>query len=107
MNRPSIAFAGTGSFAVPCLDTLTKISDVKIVITQPTKPFGKKQTLGKSPVRLLSESLNLPLTSPAKIEDINDKIRSLNPDLMIVADYGQIIPSSTLVIPRLGCLNIH
>ncbi|KKU47603.1 methionyl-tRNA formyltransferase [Candidatus Uhrbacteria bacterium RIFCSPLOWO2_12_FULL_46_10] len=107
MNRPSIAFAGTGTFAVPCLEALKKTTDIKLIISQPPKPSGKKRVLIKSPVCWMSEKLGLQIAIPRNIEDINDKISSLNLELLIVADYGQIIPNSTLKIPKYGCLNIH
>lgn len=107
MNRPSIAFAGTGAFAVPCLEALNKIADIKLIISQPPQPSGKKRIIVKSPLCLMSEKLGIQIATPQNIEDINDKISLLRLDLIVVADYGQIIPNTTLNIPKFGCLNIH
>jgi methionyl-tRNA formyltransferase len=82
---------------------------VILVITQPDKPIGRKQELKPGEVKIFAQNNHLKLLQPNKLRDeafINE-IKKMNPDLMIVAAYGKILPPQILAIPRLGSLNIH
>ena len=104
-----IVFMGTPDIAVPCLQ---KIIDEKYeilgVVTQPDKPKGRGKKLGMSPVKELAIENNIPVYQPIKARDKEfiDKIKSLNPDVIVVA-FGQILPKEILEIPKLGCINVH
>ena len=105
-----IVFAGTPKFAVKSLSVLNQSEhEVVAVYCQPDRPKGRGKVLTASPVKIFSEENNLLVIQP---EDFKDKqsqtqLALLNPDVMVVAAYGQILPKSILEIPKLGCLNIH
>ncbi|HDF2823676.1 TPA: methionyl-tRNA formyltransferase [Clostridioides difficile] len=105
-----IVFMGTPDIAVPCLQ---KIIDEKYeilgVVTQPDKPKGRGKKLGMSPVKELAIENNIPVYQPVKARDKEfiDKIKSLNPDVIVVVTFGQILPKEILEIPKLGCINVH
>ena len=105
-----IVFMGTPDIAVPCLQ---KIIDEKYeilgVVTQPDKPKGRGKKLGMSPVKELAIENNIPVYQPVKARDKEfiDKIKSLNPDVIVVVAFGQIIPKEILEILKLGCINVH
>ena len=105
-----IVFAGTPKFAVESLAILHK-SDHEVigVYCQPDRPKGRGKVLTACPVKLYAEENNLRVIQPEDFSsEQNQKIlASLNPDIMIVAAYGQILPSKALKTPRYGCLNIH
>lgn len=101
---------GTPDFAVPSLVALTKYGlDIIEVITQPNRPVGRKHTLTPPPVKTAALAGGILVFQPEKARDLKtiEHIRALNPDLIIVAAYGQIIPKAILDIPRLGSLNVH
>jgi len=107
MIKPRIVFVGTGLFAVDILKGLLKNYELLLIITQPAKSTNKKKRTMESPVGNMAKELNLPTEKPLKIENINEEILSLKPDILVVADYGQIIPKTTLNIARCGSVNIH
>ena len=105
-----IVFAGTPKFAVESLAILHK-SDHEIIAVycQPDRPKGRGKVLTACPVKLYAEQHNLLVIQP---EDFSNKqnqkeFASLNPDVMVVAAYGQILPINTLQTPKFGCINIH
>lgn len=103
-------FMGTPDFAIPTLRGLVD-SGVKLVavFTQPDRPKGRGNVLTPPPVKVLAESLSLPVHQPAKLRDpaAVEELRRLAPDLVVVVAYGQILPKSVLEIPRQGCINVH
>ncbi|MCC0660052.1 methionyl-tRNA formyltransferase [Clostridioides sp. ZZV14-6154] len=106
----NIVFMGTPDIAVPCLQ---KIIDEKYeilgVVTQPDKPKGRGKKLGMSPVKELAIENNIPVYQPIKARDKDfiDTMKSLNPDVMVVVAFGQILPKEILEIPKFGCINVH
>ncbi len=106
----NIIFAGTPEFAVPALEKLLH-SEHKIlaVLTQPDRPAGRGQHVQASPVKVLAEKNNIPIFQPATLKDnaIQEEIKKLNPDIIIVVAFGMLLPEAVLGIPRLGCINIH
>ena len=105
-----IVFAGTPKFAVKSLSVLNQ-SEHKVVAVycQPDRPKGRGKVLTACPVKIFSEENNLLVIQPEDLKDKQSQTRLalLNPDVMVVAAYGQILPKSILEIPKLGCLNIH
>ena len=105
-----IVFAGTPKFAVKSLSVLNQSDhEVIAVYCQPDRPKGRGKVLTSCPVKIFAKENNLLVIQP---EDFKDKqsqsqLALLNPDVMVVAAYGQILPKSILEIPKLGCLNIH
>ncbi|MEA2089096.1 MAG: methionyl-tRNA formyltransferase [Patescibacteria group bacterium] len=108
IKKLKIIFVGTSEFAVPILRKIKEQIVLPIaVITQPDKPAGRKKILASSPIKIATKEYKLKILQPRKIITIKDKIKKLNPDIFIMASYGQIIPQAILNIPRYGCLNVH
>jgi methionyl-tRNA formyltransferase len=103
----NIIFFGTPDFGAVILEGLIKNYKPVLVITEPNKPTGRKQTLTPPPVKVLAQKYNLPVLQPEKIRNLELEIRNLSPDIIITASYGQILPKEILDIPKYGCLNIH
>ncbi len=105
-----VLFMGTSDFAVPALEALrSKGYDVPLVVTQPDKPAGRGLELKASPIKKKALELGLPVFQPEKIKipEAVETLRAAQPDLVVVAAYGQILPASVLQIPKIACLNIH
>ena len=100
-------FMGTPEIARDALEALNDVLDVVLVVTQPDKLVGRKKVLTKSPVKLLAESLEVPVFQPYKIKEEYDAIIKLKPDLIVTCAYGQILPKELLDLPKYGALNIH
>ena len=105
-----IVFMGTPDFSVGVLERL--ISDgyeVVGVVTQPDRPVGRKRILTPPPVKVTAEKHGIPVLQPEKIRmDAEvDKVLALNPDLIVTAAFGQILPKRLLDAPELGCINVH
>ena len=113
MNRIKIVFMGTPDFAVPCLETLVKTEDVKAVFTQPDKPKGRGFKMIPTPVKVSALEYNIPVYQPKSLRKCEDAensmqiLREINPDLIVVTAYGQILPKEVLELPKYGCINIH
>jgi methionyl-tRNA formyltransferase len=106
-----IVFMGTAELSCASLEKLAANGNFSVaaVVTQPDKPKGRDLRLTPSPVKVLAEKLNLPVLQPLKARDEQfiTQIRDLQPDLMVVVAYGQILPQRLLDVPRHGCLNVH
>lgn len=102
-------FIGTPDFGLPALKNLIKddLFDVQLVITQPDKKVGRKQMLTPPPIKVEAQNNNIPVSQPEKISEIKEEIKKLNPDIVIVIAYGQIIPEDILNMPKYGCINVH
>ncbi len=101
---------GTSDFAVPALRALqTAGYPVLLVVTQPDRPAGRGLEIKASPVKNEALTLGLALYQPEKIKapEALETLQKLQPDVIIVAAYGQILPASVLNIPKIACLNIH
>ena len=103
-----IVFMGTPEFAKNILQRLIeKKYDVVLVITQPDRPVGRKKELLPTPVKQLAIEHNISVIQPEKIKLDYQAIVDVQPDLIITAAYGQIIPKALIDLPRLGCINVH
>ncbi len=102
---------GTAELSCASLEKLAgnKTFSVVAVVTQPDKPKGRELKLTPSPVKVLAEKLNIPVFQPLKARDEKfiAQLRELQPDLMVVVAYGQILPQAILDVPLHGCLNVH
>ncbi|MBI4599917.1 methionyl-tRNA formyltransferase [Candidatus Uhrbacteria bacterium] len=110
MQKHRIIFMGTPDYAAQYLEGLISANCKPIaVITQPDRPAGRAQTIEPTPVKRLAEKNNITVYQPDDIRDDEwtEKIQELNPDLIIVVAFGQIIPLSILNIPPKGCINVH
>ena len=100
---------GTAELSCASLKMLAGTFSVIAVVTQPDKPKGRELKLQFSPVKILAEKLNLPILQPAKARDEKfiSELRELQPDLIVVVAYGQILPQAILDLPKFGCVNVH
>ncbi|ACJ34151.1 methionyl-tRNA formyltransferase [Anoxybacillus flavithermus] len=106
----NIVFMGTPDFAVPILEQLIKDGyNVVGVVTQPDKPKGRKQQLTPPPVKVAAESYGIPVLQPTKIREKEqyEQVIALQPDLIVTAAFGQILPKPLLDAPTYGCINVH
>jgi methionyl-tRNA formyltransferase len=101
---------GTPEFAVPSLQILVHGDDPVVgVVTQPDQPAGRGMALHAPPVKRLAEEHHLPVFQPAKLRvpDVLERLQSWQPDLIVVAAYGRMLPNTILMLPRYGCINVH
>jgi methionyl-tRNA formyltransferase len=106
-----IVFCGTPQFAVPSLKHLLAQNDFEIVsvFTQPDRPRGRGQEVSFSPVKEVALAAGLDVQQPGKVRapEVEEHLRKLAPDGIVIIAYGQIIPARLLPIPRLGWINLH
>ena len=105
-----IIFMGTPEFAVPSLNALlSSKKDVAAVVTQPDKPSGRGKKLTPPPVKVLALNSGVKVLQPEKLKDeaFLNTLKEINPDIIVVAAYGKILPSKILHLPRYGCINVH
>lgn len=105
-----IIFMGTPDFSVPVLKRIIDEGyKVVAVVTQPDRPVGRKKVLTPPPVKVEAEKHGIPVYQPEKIRDEAElaKILALQPDLVVTAAFGQILPNELLEAPKYGCINVH
>ena len=103
MGTPEIA-------AVILKSVLQSKHEIVAVVTQPDKPKGRSQgKLAFPPVKELALEYNIPVLQPQKVreEAFLEEIKNLNPDIILVAAYGKLLPKVLLELPRFGCINVH
>lgn len=98
---------GTPSFAVPILETLIDNYNVIMVVCQPDKEKDRKGNIIYSPCKEIALKNNIEVYQPNKIREEYQYILDKNPDIIITAAYGQIIPLEILEYPKYGCINVH
>ncbi len=100
---------GTPHYAKEILDTLIQAEDmdVSLVLTQPDRPVGRKKVLTPPPVKVLALKYGIEVLQPERLSDegIEEAIKSANPDFIVVAAFGQLLPKSILDIAP--CINLH
>jgi methionyl-tRNA formyltransferase len=105
-----ILFMGTSEFAVPSLEKLIA-EEVELigVVTQPDRPSGRGKRLTPPPIKVVAAAHNLPIYQPERVRhrDAVRVLRELQPDVIVVVAFGQILPKSVLELPPYGCLNVH
>ncbi|MEI7832366.1 MAG: methionyl-tRNA formyltransferase [bacterium] len=105
-----ILFFGTSTFALPALQQLHDAGySVVGVVTQPDRPSGRGGKVTPTPVKLLAESLCIPVFQPESCREpaFIDSVRTLEPDLSVVVAYGQFLPDILRLLPHLGTVNLH
>ncbi len=104
-------FFGTPQFAVPILEMLTQHPNIELVcvVAQPDKPVGRKKVMTPPPTKDLAIKNNIPVFQPItlKTEEALETIKKYQPELIVLAAYGKIIPESILNLPKYKCLNVH
>ena len=100
---------GTPAFAVPSLEKLIETQTVIGVVTQPDRPAGRGRQVQPSPVKVTAEKAGVPLYQPRSLrsEEAAAPLREWQPDVVIVAAFGQILRPHVLVLPAHGCINVH
>jgi methionyl-tRNA formyltransferase len=104
-----IVFMGSPDFALTTLRGLAKVYEIVGVITQPDRTSGRGREMKSPPVKLLAQELNLPIMQPEKLKapEAMEQLRAWNPDLIVVAAFGQILKKDVLDLPQHGCINVH
>ncbi|MEF9952512.1 MAG: methionyl-tRNA formyltransferase [Clostridium sp.] len=106
----NIVFMGTPDYAAHSLSSIVDKHNVTLVITQPDKPKGRGQKMQFTPVKEVAVANNIKVLQPNKIKsepEVIEEIKSLNPDVIVVVAYGQILSKDILDIPKYGCINVH
>lgn len=111
MTKIKTIFMGTPEFSVTPLEALIKSDFIEVIaaICNQDKPVGRDQVMTPPPTKILAQKYNIPILQPDKIRKPEwvEKIKELNPELIVVAAFGQIIPKAILDIPKYSALNIH
>ena len=105
-----IVFMGTPEFAVPSLNALlSSKKEITAVVTQPDKPSGRGKKLTPPPVKAAALNSGVAVLQPERIKDEEfvNTLREINPDIIVVAAYGKILPKDIIQLPRYGCINVH
>ena len=104
-----VVFMGTPEFAVPTLEALIAHHEVIAVVTQPDKPKGRGKAMACPPVKETAMAHDIPVYQPVRVreESFVGTLRELQPDVIVVVAFGQILPESILNIPPYGCINVH
>jgi methionyl-tRNA formyltransferase len=106
-----VIFMGTPDFAVPSLRALAEMPDVQIVgvVTRPDKPVGRSTAPQPPPVKVAALAHGLPVLQPGSLRKAAAQalLADLQPDVIVVAAFGQILPPEVLGLPPHGCLNVH
>lgn len=104
-----VIFMGTPEFSVPTLEALIAHHDVIGVVTQPDKRKGRGKAMAYPPVKETALKHNISVYQPVKVreEAFVETLKELEPDVVVVVAFGQILPESILNIPKYGCINVH
>lgn len=106
-----VVFMGTPDFAVGTLQALIDSPryQVQAVFSQPDKPKGRGKALQMPPVKETAVAAGIPVYQPVKIRESQwlEVLRELQPDVIVVVAFGQLIPKEILELPRYGCINVH
>ena len=105
-----ILYMGTPEFSKTCLNELiTNNFDIRLVITNEDKKTGRGMKIMKTAVKILAEGNNIEVYQPKSLRNREtiEKIKKINPDIIVVVAYGKILPKEILEIPKYGCINVH
>jgi len=105
-----IVFMGSPQFAVPALEAIhASQHEIVAVVTQPDRPSGRKLQTHPPPVKVAAHRFNLPVLQPAttKSADFFEQLRTLQPELLVVVAYGEILRANLLGLPPHGAVNLH
>jgi methionyl-tRNA formyltransferase len=104
-----VVFMGSPEFALPGLRALAQSYQVVGVVTQPDRASGRGREIKMPPVKTLALELGIPVMQPEKLREPEsmEQLHKWNPDLIVVAAFGQILKKDVLDLPRFGCINVH
>jgi methionyl-tRNA formyltransferase len=102
-------FMGSPEYALPVLETLSRLTEVAGVVTQPDRPAGRGRTLVPPPVKIAAKKLGLTVLQPKSMRspETMDRLRAWAPDVIVVAAFGRILSRDLLALPERGCLGLH
>src|SRR5919108_2597354 len=105
----TLVFMGSPDFALPALNALAEHYDVVGVVTQPDRASGRGRERKPPPVKTLALELGIPVMQPEKLRlpEAMEQLRLWDPDLIVVAAFGQILKKEVLDMPPYGCINVH
>ena len=94
---------------MPTLEALLAHHDVALVVTQPDRPAGRGMEVHRSQVAVRAEAAGVPVVKPSRARDpdVAARVNAVNPDVVVVTAYGQILPKAILEIPPRGAINVH
>ncbi len=100
---------GSPEFAIPTLKKLNEEYQVVGVVTQPDRPAGRGRTLTPPPIKVLADQLGIPTIQPRRMKDegVFDQLINWQPDVIVVAAFGQILRQNVLDLAPFGCINVH
>ena len=106
---PRVVFMGSPDFALPSLRALAEHYNVVGVVTQPDRASGRGRELKAPSVKTLALDLNIPIIQPQKLREpaAMEQLHAWDPDLIVVAAFGQILKKDVLELPKHGCINVH
>ena len=109
MKAGRVVFMGTPDFAVPSLQYLIRSGYELLVVTQPDKPVGRKRVLTAPPVKRVAADVGVIILQPVRIRhaDALEHIQEFQPDVIVTAAFGQLLPQTLLDMPTCGALNVH
>lgn len=104
-----IVFMGTPDFSVPTLEQLIHHHQVVGVVTQPDKRKGRGKAMAFPPVKEKALEYDIPVYQPVKVREPSfiEELKKMNPDIIVVVAFGQILPEEILNLPPYGCVNVH
>ncbi|MBE5941949.1 MAG: methionyl-tRNA formyltransferase [Lachnospiraceae bacterium] len=105
-----VVYMGTPDFAVNTLEAIVNAGhEIMLVVTQPDKAKGRGKKVVFTPVKEKALEYGLTVSQPEKVseESFVANLRQMNPDVIVVVAFGQILPESILNIPKYGCINVH
>lgn len=102
-------FMGTPEFAIPSLKAVSKNTDLKLIFTKEDKRNARGNKIIYSPVKQFGLDNDIEVIQPKRMKDeeVIDKIKEVNPDLIVVVAYGKILPKEIIDIPKYGIINVH
>ena len=104
-----IVFMGTPEYAATILEEISYQHEILCAYTRPDAVRGRGRALVPSPVKLRANELNIPVREPRSLKSTEEVqvLKNLNPDIVVVAAYGMILPANILSVPKFGCINAH
>lgn len=104
-----VVFMGTPDFSVPALEKIAQHHQVQAVVTQQDRPKGRGHKMQYTPVKEKALELNIPVFQPEKVKnpEFVDILKEMNPDVIVVIAFGQILSKEILDLPKYGCINVH
>ena len=104
-----IVMMATGDIAIPSFNSLVSSGELVALITQPDRPVGRHQTLTPPRIKVCAQEAGIPVYQPERMRDAEavEQLRALQPDLVVVMAYGQILSQEVIDVPTIACINAH